>query len=219
VVIALSAGPLVVAPDLARGVPSDPATRAGRALAIQLVSVAIARGNGVPRDQLLIGALPAWLVGERSSIVQAAGEVALRRALMPDLSLAFEEPATDDPAAAETWAAIVSAVAPAGPASGLILRRPRADAAPGLAASRAAAAATAGLASSYEERVLVGPAAEHARATANAALATLDRLSNEGWDSILGEGPGRMDSGGFGIDAIAERTESFDPFMTPSDVR
>jgi len=55
VMVALSAGPLVVAPDLARGVPSDPATRAGRALAIQLVSVALARGNGVPPEQLLLG--------------------------------------------------------------------------------------------------------------------------------------------------------------------
>jgi hypothetical protein len=218
-VIALSAGPLVVAPDLARGVPSDPATWAGRALAIQLVSVAIARGNGVPSDQLLVGALPAWLIGERASAVQALAEVALRRALMPDLSLAFEEPATDDRAAAETWAAIVAAAAPAGPASGVILRRPRPDAGPGLAASRAAAAVTAGLASSFEERTLIGPAADHARATAAAALATLDQLANEGWASVLGEGPGRIDSGGFGVDAIAERSEAFDPFMAHSDVR
>ena len=58
VVVSLSAGPLVVAPDLARGVPSDPATRAGRALAIQALAVAIARGNGVPDELLLVGAVP-----------------------------------------------------------------------------------------------------------------------------------------------------------------
>jgi beta-lysine 5,6-aminomutase alpha subunit len=219
VVVALSAGPLVVAPDLARGLPSDPATRAGRALAIQLVSVAIARGNGVPSDQLLVGALPAWLIGERASIVQAAGEVALRRALLPELSLMFEEPTMDDRTSAASWAAIVAAVAPAGPATGAILRRPMPNAAPGLAASRAAAAVTAGLASSFDERILAGPAAEHARATSTAALATLDRLANEGWESILGEGPGRRDSGGFGVDAIAERTETFDPFLASSDAR
>ncbi|HLQ48643.1 MAG TPA: hypothetical protein VK233_06680, partial [Candidatus Dormibacteraeota bacterium] len=217
--VALSAGPLVVASDLARGVPSDPATRAGRALAIQLLSVALARGNGVPSAQLLLGALPAWLIGEPSPIIQAAAEVALRRALFPDLSLLFEEPAMDDRASTERWSAIVAAVAPAGPATGIILRRATPDAAPGLAASRAAAAVTAGLASSYDERVLVGPGAEHARASATAALATLERLANEGWDSVLGEGPGRLDTGGFSVDAIAERTETFDPFLTSSPTR
>jgi hypothetical protein len=78
---------------------------------------------------------------------------------------------------------------------------------------------TAGLASSFDERILTGPGAEHARATATAALATLDRLANDGWDSILGEGPGRLDTGGFAVDAIAERTETFDPFLAPSDAR
>ena len=216
-IIALSAGPLVVAPDLARGVPSDPATRAGRALAIQLLSAALARGNGLPPEQLLVGALPAWLIGEPSPIVQAAGEIALRRALFPDLGLLFEEPSTDDRSSTDTWSAIVAAVAPAGPTTGVILRRPTSNAAPGLAASRAAASVTAGLASSYDERVLAGPGAEHARATATAALATLERLANEGWDSILGEGPGRLDTGGFAVDAIAERTETFDPFLASSD--
>jgi hypothetical protein len=219
VMVALSAGPLVVAPDLARGVPSDPATRAGRALAIQLVSVALARGNGVPSEQLLLGALPAWLIGEPSPIIQAAAEVALRRALFPELSLLFEEPSMDDRASTERWSAIVAAVAPAGPATGIILRRATPDAAPGLAASRAAAAVTAGLGSSYVERTLIGPGAEHARASATAALATLERLANEGWDSVLGEGPGRLDTGGFAVDAIAERTETFDPFLTSSTAR
>jgi hypothetical protein len=219
IIVALSAGPLVVAPDLARGVPSDPATRAGRALAIQLLSAALARGNGLPPEQLLVGALPAWLIGEPSPIVQAAAEVALRRALFPDLGLLFEEPSTDDRSSTETWSAIVAAVAPAGPTTGVILRRPMPNAAPGLAASRAAAAVTAGLASSFDERILTGPGAEHARATATAALATLDRLANDGWDSILGEGPGRLDTGGFAVDAIAERTETFDPFLAPSDAR
>jgi hypothetical protein len=216
VVVALSAGPLVVAPDLARGVPSDPATRAGRALAIQLVSVAIARGNGLPPDQLLVGAMPSWLVGERAPIVQAAAEVTLRRALFPDLSLIFEEPPMDDRMAAETWAAIVAAVAPAAPGTGVVLRRSAPDAGPGLAASRAAAAVTAGLAMSFDERVLVGSGAEHAREMATAALATLDRLANEGWGSVLGEGPGRPDPAGFGVDAIAERSDAFDPFLAPT---
>jgi hypothetical protein len=36
--IIVGPGPLVVAPDLSSGVPSDPATRAGRALALQLLA-------------------------------------------------------------------------------------------------------------------------------------------------------------------------------------
>jgi hypothetical protein len=78
---------------------------------------------------------------------------------------------------------------------------------------------TAGLVSSFDERVLIGPGAEHARATATAALATVDRLANEGWGSVLGEGPGRLDAGGAQGDAIAERSDAFDPFLAPSDTR
>src|SRR4029078_11733761 len=44
VVVSLSAGPLVVAPDLARGGPSDVAPRGGRALALHAASVALPRG-------------------------------------------------------------------------------------------------------------------------------------------------------------------------------
>jgi hypothetical protein len=219
VAVALSAGPLIVAPDLSRGVPSDPATRAGRALAIQLVSVAIARGNGLAAEQLLVGALPAWLIGEREPIVQAATEVALRQALFPANSLLFEEPPAEDRATTATWAAIVAAVAPIGPGTGVILRSPAPDPTAGLLASRAATAVTAGLASSFAERQLIGAGAELARATAGAALTTLDRLANEGWSSVLGEGPGRPDTRGFGIDAIAERTDAFDPFLASSDAR
>jgi len=85
--VSLSAGPLVVAPDLARGVPSDPATRAGRALAIQALAVAIARGNGVPDELLLVGAVPGWLVDESQPAARAAAEVAIRRQLYPTLGL------------------------------------------------------------------------------------------------------------------------------------
>ena len=49
--ILVGAGPLVVAPDLARGVPSDATTRAGRALALQIVGVMLARLHGVPAGQ------------------------------------------------------------------------------------------------------------------------------------------------------------------------
>jgi hypothetical protein len=36
---------------------------------------------------------------------------------------------------------------------------------------------------------------------------------------VLGEGPGRLDAGGAQGDAIAERSDAFDPFLAPSDTR
>ena len=62
--ILVGSGPLVVAPDLTAGVPSDPATRAGRALALQLLGLMLARGDGLATDQIIVGALPPWLTDE-----------------------------------------------------------------------------------------------------------------------------------------------------------
>jgi hypothetical protein len=210
VVVSLSAGPLVVAPDLARGVPSDVATRAGRALALQALSVAIARGNGLADEQILVGALPRWLVPEPQPAARAAAEIAVRRALYPALDLAFEEP----PAAsgsAGTWAAIVGAVAPA-VGSGVVLRRAGDDAARAVAASRLAASVTRELAGSLEPPSLSGPALDHAKATVAAALTTLERLADDGWRAVLGDALPGTDRVRLGEDSVAERTESFDPF-------
>ena len=95
--VVIGAGPLVVGPDLARGVPSEPAVRAGRALALQLVGVVVARGNGLSNDQILIGGLTPWLVEESDPVTRAAGEVSLRRALLPEHELVFDEPRAIDP--------------------------------------------------------------------------------------------------------------------------
>ena len=215
VIVSLSAGPLVVAPDMARGLPSDPATRAGRALALQALSVAIARGNGLPREQLLIGAMPSWTVGEPQPAARAAAEVAIRRQLFAGMSLSFDEPPGDTRrSAAEMWSAIVAAVAPAGPASGLILRRASGDSDRAAAVSRLAATVTAELAGSLTTPVLSGLALDHARATVTAAMATLERLADEGWRSVLGDAPEGAESVRLGADSVAERTEMFDPFAT-----
>lgn len=212
VVVAISAGPLVVAPDLARGMPSDPATRAGRALALQLLSVAVARGNGVPPEQLLVGSLPPWLGGESEPAARALAEVALRRLLMPDLGLAFEEPPGDARPASDAWEAIVAAVAPGGPATSLILLAPAADATRRIGRARVGAAVSAQLAAARDPAALAGVALDHARATAAAALLTLERLADEGWRAVLGDPPDGADRVRLGADAVAERTEAFDPF-------
>lgn len=214
VAVSLSAGPLVVAPDLARGMPSDPATRAGRALALQALSVAIARGNGVSADHLVIGALPGWLVGEPDAAARALAEVAIREALHPGVSLSFDEPPADARrSASETWSAIVAAVAPAGPASALILRRVSPDTARSIASSRLAAGVTAELEHARERAKLTGVALDHARATVAAAVTTLERLADDGWRSVLGDPPDGGDRIRLGADSVAERTEPFDPLQ------
>jgi hypothetical protein len=210
--VSLSAGPLVVAPDLARGMPSDPATRAGRALALQALSVAITRGNGVSTGQLVLGALPPWLGGEPDPVARALAEVTVRRALHPGIALSFEEPPAEGRgSASETWSATVAAVAPAGPDAALILRRASGDTARSIAASRLAAAVTAQLGTAREPAALAGVALDHARATVAAAVATLERLADDGWRSVLGDPPDSGDRVRLGADSVAERTETFDP--------
>lgn len=211
VTVAVSAGPLVVAPDLARGMPSDPATRAGRALALQALSIAIARGNGIAADQLVAGALPGWLVGEPDAAARALADVALRQALHPGIALAFDEPPADARRSGDAWSAIVAAVAPAAPASALILRRPSPDTARAIAASRLGASIAAQLAAAREPIALAGIALDHARGTVDAAVATLERLADDGWRSVLGDPPDAGDRIRLGADSVAERTETFDP--------
>jgi hypothetical protein len=58
---------------------------------------------------------------------------------------------------------------------------------------------------------LRGLALEHARSMVSSAVATIERLSEQGWRAVAGETPtGR--GGQRGREALAERTESFDPF-------
>ena len=215
VMVSVSAGPLVVAPDLSRGVPSDSATRAGRALALQALTAAIARGNGVPPEQMLIGAMPSWLVGEPQPAARAAAEVAVRRALFPSMSLTFEEPAGDlRRLGAETWSAIVAAIAPAGPATGLILRRAAVDADRVAAHARLTARVRSELGDALSPPTLTGLALEHARAMVAAAVSTLERLADDGWRSVLGDSPDGPERVRLGADSVAERTETFDPFAS-----
>jgi hypothetical protein len=208
VIVAIGAGPLVVAPDLARGVPSDSSTRAGRALGLQLLAVAIARGNGVPDDQIVMGALTPWLMGESEVAARAAAEVALRRALLPRIALVFEEPRADGRSTSELWPEIVAAVQPAGWTAAVVRRGPTAAA---LRMTRVQALVAAEIAAAYAERSLGASALEHARATANTALRTLERLADDGWRSVIGDGPTGSDGARLGADAIAERADPFDP--------
>ncbi len=208
VVVALGPGPLVVGPDLARGIPSNPSSRAGRALALQLVAVAIARGNGLPDDQIAIGGLTPWLAGEADPVASATAEIALRRILLPTIGLLLEEPHAEDRATGELWPALAAAVQPRDGTTAIIRRAPSAS---DLKATRIGATVAAGYAASTEAPVLAGTALEHARATAAAALRTLDRLADDGWRAVVGDGPADAADLRLGADAVAERSEAFDP--------
>ena len=208
VTLALGAGPLVVGPDIARGVPSSPSSRAGRALALQILGVAIARGNGLPDDQIVVGGLTPWLVGEANPVAFAAGELALRRALLPGIGLVLEEPRATDRGAGELWPAIVAALQPSGATTAILRRGPSAG---DLRATGVAARVAAALRGAIEPTVLTGAALDHARATADAALRTLDRLADEGWRTVIGDGPAEAAHAALGADAVAERSDPFDP--------
>ena len=67
---------------------------------------------------------------------------------------------------------------------------------------------------------LHGAAETHGRAVVEAALATLERLADLGWRAVVGDptsdGHAAPTSfrGAIGGDAVAERTETFDPLAT-----
>jgi hypothetical protein len=207
VVVAVGAGPLVVGPDLARGLPSSPSSRAGRALALQLLAIAVARGNGLPDEQIVAGGLTSWLVGETDAVACAAGEIALRRVLLPGIGLLFDEPIADSRATAELWPALVAALQPSEGTAAVIRRG---SGVRHLRQTRVAAGVAARIAATLDAPRLGGPALEHARETAAAALRTLDRLADDGWRSVIGDGPSEVS--GLGADAVAERSDPFDPF-------
>ena len=186
--------------------PSDPAIRAGRALALQLVAVALARGNGLPADQILIGGLTPWLADETEPVARAAGEIALRRALLPAHGIVFDEPQPVSGPAGELWPALVSGLQPGTATAAIVRHRPDRRT---IRASRVAAAvATGPRATALEPGSLTGRALAHARATADAALRTLEQIADQGWRAVIGDTPAPGANARFGADAVAERSDS-----------
>ena len=212
--IIVGPGPLVVAPDLSSGVPSDPATRAGRALALQLLGVTLARGDGMPSDQIIVGALPPWLTDEPAAGARAIAEVSVRRALFPDHPLGFVEPPTGTDRSI-LWPYVQAAAAVHGGDIAVVLRA--LDYAPddAVAAARAARAASlvaVDVAGATVPGALTGIARDHARGMVEAAVMTLDRLGDHGWRTIAGDPPSGAVRSSRVRDSATERTDPFDPF-------
>jgi hypothetical protein len=208
--IQLDAGPPVVAPDLDAGVNSDPATRAGRSLALQLLAVALSARFGLEAGSVIVGALPAWLIDEPEAVARSAAEVAVRRALWPDHPLAFVEPPGLD--ALARWPAIAAAVLP-GHGVELVIRRPLAGAAFGTVAAgaHAAAAVARELDGVLGPRALDGVARAHAAGSIDSAARTLERLARDGWTALTGAASDRGGRGRLGGDAVVPAADRPDP--------
>jgi hypothetical protein len=211
-ILSIPAAPLVVAPDLARGVPSDAPTHAGRTLALQALVAAVARHGGLPDETVVLGALPAWLFEEHAPGVRGLAEVALRRALFPNHPLVFEEPALPAERGG-LWLSVVGACLPYAGETAFVAHRPADDPVATVRWARAAAAVAAEVATATPARAIGGTALEHAQAIAAGALGTLERLADEGWTSVLGE-PHRDRGSRSGRATVIDRGDAFDPFLS-----
>jgi hypothetical protein len=215
VTLALGPGPLVVAPDLARGFAPGPAALAGRALALELLAVAFARHNGLPTSQVVVGAMPDWLLDGDGAAARAIGDVALRRRLFPEHLLWLDEPvrtvgADDWPLIAAT--ALPIAAAPGDLGTALLVGSAGRDAAGRVRGLRSALVVARAVAASRADRRLAGPAEEHAAAALRAAGDLLERIADDGWRAALGDGTTGGGVRGIGAGAIAERTDVGEAF-------
>ncbi len=182
----LGPGPLV-APEGGLGADLHPATRAGRALAVQAVGLGFALGNGVPADRISLGAVPpAAFVGSGSG-AHALAEVALRGLVFPGHTLVFDEHPSET--ADEGLAPALLAWAAGGARfRAVISPAARSHVAAATGAIRGAMAAARFLADGREIGDLRGPALEHAGATLDAAATTLAALERRGFDAFVGAG-------------------------------
>ncbi|HYN47747.1 MAG TPA: lysine 5,6-aminomutase subunit alpha [Candidatus Nanopelagicales bacterium] len=216
-IVLVGPGPLIVAPDLARGLPADAGTRAGRAFAMQALAVALARGDGIGSGQLAAGALVPWLADERQPAAQALAAVALRRLAWPDLGLVFEEPDLPSRARAR-WPYLVHlALGVAGPGAIVLRRATEHDAAVHAEETTRAAALLAAEIAEGPAAVLMRPAVlDRAEALLAAAETTLTELADEGWEAVLGAPIDGPEHDRLGADGVVERTETFDPLDGPA---
>jgi D-Lysine 5,6-aminomutase TIM-barrel domain of alpha subunit len=205
--VSISAGPLVVAPDLASGMPSDAPTRAGRALALQALAAAFARHNGLAQDQIVLGALPAWLCEEAQPGTRAVAEAAIRRALFAGHALVYEEPDLR-PDRSALWLAVVTGSLPHAGPTALVRQRPSRHPAEVARRARAATEIAAEVAASSETGPLTGRAHEYATSVVAAAVRTLERLGDDGWRVVSGDDQG---GGRVGRGAVVDRSDPFDP--------
>jgi len=202
--VVIGPGPLALGADVASGIPSDGATRAGCALALQALNVELALADGIPADRLVLGAVPHWVASEDdpSSILLGAW---LRRVVFPDNRLVVDGP-TGWLTSPRGTAAIVSALA--GAEASMVVEPCLPDRVATVAASLAAAAKTArAVRLTLSDGAVHGDAEELAGRTLRAADTVLARLSTEGWGSLLGLAGGAAEGERLGRSAVVERAD------------
>jgi beta-lysine 5,6-aminomutase alpha subunit len=214
--VVVPASALVVASDIATGVPSDTATRSGRALALQLLAVHLALADGLLPDGVVVGALPSWLGDEPNAPARAVAEVAIRRELFPKHPLAFLEPPVGDVAAAE-WQALVAGLLPDAGDTKLLLCCASGRFASQSASMRASVDVAEAIRLSRTSPALTGLAAAHRQAVLEAATATLAGLEDQGWRWLVDQ-PFGLPSVRIGAEAVADRTGGFDA-LAPERIR
>jgi hypothetical protein len=202
--VVIGAGPLALGADVASGRPSDAATRAGRALALQALGVEFALADGLPADRLWLGAVPDWAVGDgdAGSILLAAW---LRRTVFPNHHLVI--------GGTGGWltapggvAAVVSALS--GAAASLVVEPDLRGHVATVAADLASASRAAGaVRSSLGDGELHGGALELAQRILRVADAVLIRLGSQGWESLLGPDGREADGERLGRSAVVERAD------------
>jgi hypothetical protein len=137
--------------------------------------------------------------------------------LFVDHPMAFGAPSRREGGAAvrvpATWTQLVAATLPSARPSALVVRPSPVERFATIAAEhRAAADVAEAVAEAYRPLDLQGASARHAHDMIEAASQTLERLHDGGWRAVLGDPLGASRPRGLGADAVAERTESFDPF-------
>ncbi len=154
--VVVGAGPLVVGPDFAAGLPAAAVVLAGRALALQALSVELARADGLDDAGILLGTLPAWMLDDRSAGAIALAYVAAQRRLFPGIGLALEEPAADGPVR-DRWLQVRTLALVVAGGAALVGRDADLDTAAAAAAETRSAAETAARLAAEAGPVAFGP--------------------------------------------------------------
>lgn len=200
--VAIGPGPLTLGADLASGIPSDAATRSGRALALQALGVELALSDGLAPDRLMLGVVPDWVVGEVGAgaiLLQAW----LRHSLYPEQRLMLGG-ATGWLSTNSGFAATVSALT--GADVSLVVEPAVSPDASVAAADLAAATRTAReMRTTLGDGALHGDAEELAAKTLRAAESALRSLESEGWESMLGPAGLGADDERLGRSAVVDR--------------
>lgn len=206
--VVVDAGPLVVGPDFAAGLPAETAVLAGRALALQALSVELARADGLDDAGILLGTLPAWMLDDRSAGAIALAYVVAQRRLFPGIGLALEEPAADGPVR-DRWRQLRTLALVVAGGAALVGRDADLDTAAAAVAETRSAAETAARLAAEAGPVAFGPGfAEVGAAIAASAAATLERLRDAGWDAVLG--PSASDGARLASGTTARRSDAPD---------